>query len=388
MADIDTDGVAASIIDTLTAEDEGAGSDTAATGDAPAEGGEESDSGKDVDTDAQTKIEQALEADEAKAADDKSVDTEAKDEAGKQTDPKSTTAAQPIEPPASWKAEAKERFKTLPPETQKDIVDRESEREAHFTRTQQETATFKREVETERKTVQSERESFSNHIKSHQEQVTALFGLLRKTNPIIAAGDQMDWDSEFAKDPGTAATKQTLYQRELNKLAGVAAQEKEAVSAAQAEHRKGESSRAEESFKRAVATIQEHPELGPIWKDEGKRVEFQNKVSKFLEGQGLAPEERVMKDARALIIAKMAMERSEQTVPYAEALDKAQKYDKLMAEQTKIAAAKKPPAPQKVLKPAAADEADVSDENKALIARAAKAGNIRDQADLLARALR
>src|SRR5579871_6411317 len=41
----------------------------------------------------------------------------------------------PIDPPPSWKADAKRRFRDLPRDLQRVIADRERERETHFSRT-------------------------------------------------------------------------------------------------------------------------------------------------------------------------------------------------------------------------------------------------------------
>src|SRR5262249_51370021 len=66
---------------------------------------------------------------ESPESEDSSDDTAAADEADML-----------IDPPASWKADAKRRFHDLPRDLQKVIADRERERETHFSKTQQETA--------------------------------------------------------------------------------------------------------------------------------------------------------------------------------------------------------------------------------------------------------
>lgn len=52
-------------------------------------------------------------------------------------------AETPIDPPASWSADEKEHFGTLPPAVQKALVRRESEREASYTQKSQEAARYK-----------------------------------------------------------------------------------------------------------------------------------------------------------------------------------------------------------------------------------------------------
>lgn len=372
----DIDSAASDIISLLDTDDTGA--PDAANG----EQTPESDTGGDVDQNVQADIEKALETEEVKGA-----DTEAEVEAAKPPE-QSDQVPTPIEPPASWKADEKDRFKALPPETQKYLVERESEREARFTKSQQEVASVKREAEAERTTVQKERESYSKHVNDHTQQVNALFGLLRQSNPIIAQGDKTDWDAEFARDPQSAAVKQAQYSRELNKLGSIADQVQKSNETAQAEARKQNDLRAKENFSKAIQTLQNHPDLGPIWKDDAKRKELQEGLNKFLGEQGLDESERQLQDPRALVLAKMAMERAQQTIPYADLQDKAAKYDKLMAEQAKIPAAKKPPAPLRVVKPqASGDDDGVSEKDKALLARAGRTSNIRDVADLIARTL-
>lgn len=378
------DDAANSILSLLDTED-GAGD----AGDTGAET-KEIDTGDEPSKDAQARIEKALDEPEVKA--DAKADAKTKDEKGADTETKgeAETPADkaqvdpPIEPPVSWKADAKERFKALPPDTQKDIVSRESEREAFLTKTREEA---KREVTTARQAVDKERETFTKHVQTHSQQIDSLFKMLRASDPVIAEGDKTDWDAALASDPNAAA-KRTRYELRLNALAAQAKNAFDQVREAEAETKKLSSAKAQEQFAKAVATLNDHPDLGPIWKDPQKRQELQAGVDKFLETQGLAEHERVLTDPRELNIARMAMERASQTVPYAELQKKAEAYDKLMSEQTKIAEKKKPATAMKVVRPQASeDEGETDDKMKAALSRARKTGRLDEKAAAIANAL-
>lgn len=69
------------------------------------------------------------------------------EEAPSETTPEAEPELPAIDPPRSWAREEKERFRTLPRETQEYIAERESQREREFTKTQQETAEERRKYE-------------------------------------------------------------------------------------------------------------------------------------------------------------------------------------------------------------------------------------------------
>jgi hypothetical protein len=102
-----------------------------------------------------------------------------------------------------------------------------------------------------------------------------------------------------------------------------------------------------------------------FWKDEGQRAAFKSHLTSYLAGNGFRPEEvQSVADSRVILVARKAM-----------------LYDQLMAEQAKINAARRSPAPQRVLKSQAAlDYSEASARVHKLKARAARSGRIDDAA--------
>lgn len=74
------------------------------------------------------------------------------------TDPEETLP--PIEPPRSWTKEAKERFESLPRETQEYLAAREQERDRELRRSQNEAADQRKAIEAERQKAEQARQEY------------------------------------------------------------------------------------------------------------------------------------------------------------------------------------------------------------------------------------
>ncbi len=80
---------------------------------------------------------------------------------GETQEAETVAEAQPaIEPPRSWTKEAKERWDSLPRETQEYLSSRETEREREFRRSQNETAESRKAIEAERQTVAQAKQQY------------------------------------------------------------------------------------------------------------------------------------------------------------------------------------------------------------------------------------
>jgi len=249
-----------------------------------------------------------------------------------------------IDPPASWKADAKKRFHDLPRDLQRVIADRERERESHFSRTQQETAEVRKANQAERAAVQNERLAYAQGLSQLIEQ-------MKTVDPVVAEGQRTDWASLSQQNPAVAQAKWAQYQQRLQQLQATAAQRRDLQARIDHENHR----RADEELGTAL----------DFWKDQGQRTAFKSHLSTFLAGNGFAPEEiQSVADSRVVLVARKAM-----------------LYDQLMAEQAKIAAARRSPAPQRVLKSQAAlDYSEASARAHKLKARAARSGRIDDAA--------
>jgi hypothetical protein len=377
--DVQIDSVANDILSKL---DDTAGADTGDTGTEQTNAAGDEPSKEDV-----TKVEQALEADKgeakAKSKDAKDADTEAKDEAEQPAEDDKSDAqdATLIEPPVSWKAEEKERFKALPPETQKYLVDRENEREAVLTNANKEKATAVREAKAAAEASQRDRALYANNIDT-------IIAAARRLHPGLAEGDRLSqnngegWRLLEAQNPEAAKLKWAEYVALNTQLNGIAGEAQKARTAYDAEAQKRDMA----AVQAANDALSKDPLMGPIWTDDTKRAAFQNDLKTFLTKQGF--EEDLLhqiRDPRVFPIAKLAMERAAQTVPYEELSAKAAKYDKLMAEQAKIASQKVAKA-GKTLKPQAADDGDDKGAMKQRI-KGANGGRLEDLAGAIAAGL-
>jgi hypothetical protein len=349
----------------------------------------ESGTGDEPSQDAVAKIEKALEEPEVKAdakADaeakqTKSADTETKDEA--ETPADEAQAAPPIDPPVSWKAEEKERFKALPPETQKYIVSRESEREAVITKAAQEKAEAVRQAKAASDARQQDRNLYASNIDT-------IIAAARQLHPILAEGDALSanngegWRRLAAQDEQGAKIKWADYQALNGQLTAVAAEASKARSANAVDTEKQDQA----AIQAANESLSKDPDLGPIWADTNSRAKFQTDIKNFLVARGF--EENLLhsiRDPRIFPIAKLAMERAAQTVPYDELLKAKTELDKIKAQQAQIAA-KKVVQPGKTVKPqAAADDGDDDGKMKAALSKARKTGRMDDAAALIASAL-
>lgn len=255
-----------------------------------------------------------------------------------------------IDPPVSWKADAKEKFNALPRELQEVIANRERERESHFGKTQQELTAKEKAIEAERQSVQNERQTYAQRLTQIIEQAQTM-------DPVIAEGRKTDWAKAHADDPLGAPAKYFAWQQREQQLNAMAQQRDQISNQIRSEMLR----KAEERLS---------TELKDEWTNPDKRKAFQSDVKKVLQDVGFSEDEFAgVTDARALLVAR-----------------KAALYDKLMAQQASIAAAKKsPPAPKTILKSqASADKSDPSERTAKVLQRVKSVSRMADQAALIA----
>ncbi len=281
----------------------------------------------------------------------------APDQGAGETAPDTTTEAvepepqaQAIDPPASWKAEWKDQFKALPPEAQKIIAERESERERGITKSQQESADARKAAEAERAAVQSERQAYANRL-------NVLIDMANTMDPVLAEGRKTDWVALSAKDPAGAQTKWFQYQQRNAELQALEQERNTAVQRMR-----------NDAFQQGHKLLTEKLDF---WADNDKRTAFQSEFGKYLVDQGFKPEEASnIEDPRAMLLGRKAM-----------------LYDQLMAKQAAIPLAKKTTAPGKVMRPQAQDEGNKDARAEALKRTAIKSGRTEDVAAAVLAAL-
>jgi hypothetical protein len=100
----------------------------------------------------------------------------------------------PIEPPRSWTQAEKERFQSLPRETQEYLHTREQERERDFRNRQNEAAE-------ERKAAKAERESAEKARKEYEAKLPTLMQTLQEAGPFSDIRSMADVEKLQAEDP-------------------------------------------------------------------------------------------------------------------------------------------------------------------------------------------
>jgi hypothetical protein len=106
-------------------------------------------------------------------------------------------AETPIEAPKSWSAEAKEQFAKLPPETQKYVAARESERETFLTQKSQEIADQRKQFEAFEQILAPRRQALTMQYGSEQAAMDQLFKISD-----YATSDPAGFIQWFAKERG------------------------------------------------------------------------------------------------------------------------------------------------------------------------------------------
>lgn len=252
------------------------------------------------------------------------------------------------EPPASWKAEAKERFKALTPELQKYVSERESERERGIQQAANEQIQAKKAAEAELASIKAERQAYADRL-------GAIIDGVANSNPKLQEWQQRDWEKYARENPLESSAEWFAYQ----KAAG-------ALQAAQFERDRVQQQSLNEQRLKAHEVLSKKFDF---WQDVPKRQAFQTDLRNW--NKSLPEDEQfssadidTIESPQAMILARKAM-----------------LYDKLMAEQSKIAATKKPLPTGKVLKTQATESTGAPSQHADRLAKvAARTGRTDDQA--------
>jgi hypothetical protein len=118
--------------------------------------------------------------------------TEAPGETTETTEP--AEELPPIEPPRSWTQAEKERFQSLPRETQEYLHNREQEREREFRRGQNELAE-------QRKAIEAEREAADKARQEYEAKLPALMQAMHESSPFADIKSMADVEKMQAEDP-------------------------------------------------------------------------------------------------------------------------------------------------------------------------------------------
>lgn len=240
------------------------------------------------DDDAPEPMQEAAESAPGEGADAEPGETPAIGEDEGQIEPEPAPA---IVPPLSFSAEEKAEFAKLPPDLQRIVADRESERERQFHRRTIEAAERARSAEAERAAVAQERQRLAGELNQlitrlrveHQQEPDWL-NLARQLSPEEYNAHRAAWDQRERAIATAVQEQQRLFEQH------------------QQDQRK-----AFEEFARAEAEKLVH--AVPEWQDATKAASEKGDIARYLAGQyGYTPQELgSLVDHRAVIVARKAM---------------------------------------------------------------------------------
>lgn len=252
----------------------------------------------------------------------------------------------PIAPPTSWTASEKEAFKLLPPEVQKTISERESERRTTIDRQMQEAAEAKRAAVQERQKLITTLETSAN-ILVHE--------MGKKYGNLIPGSDAF---LEFAREyPDKAVLLDAEYKRDVLYYNNMQSEYAQVTQVQQAEKnanyqnwRAGQIKAAQEYF--------------PEMKDPEKGKKLVEDMAKYLKSEGISDE-----DIKWMSVDHMKI------------VNDAMKYRKL----TKEGQAKRQAVTPQVVKPGASSDAKDTDRSSVDRAkdRFTKSGTFEDAVKLM-----
>ena len=132
-------------------------------------------------------------------------------------------ASPPVDPPRSWSKEEKERFNSLPRETQEYLTRRETERDTALRRGQNETATLRQTLDAEKTALEQERQQYAQILPALAQQLAQQqqgeFGDIRTQQDIdnMARNDWQRfamWQAHQMKVQNVQQQIQVNYQRQ------------------------------------------------------------------------------------------------------------------------------------------------------------------------------
>lgn len=186
-----------------------------------------------------------------------------------------------IEPPVSWKADAKELFKSLPPEAQKVIAERETERERFVQQKAQEAASTRQSVENEaRQAFAQLQQQTASQLQQYAQQLTP-----QRPDPAMLQYDPQGFYAAQAK------YETDLAQRDQ-------AQQMAAQYQAQAEQHQHAQLNAE--MQQDIQVLQSSL---PEWFDPSSSADLQQKLTATARELGYSPDH--VQQARAVDIIAM-----------------------------------------------------------------------------------
>lgn len=194
---------------------------------------------------------------------------------GETTETPDPAEAQPIEPPRSWTKEAKDRWQSLPRETQEYLADREQERERELRRGQNEAAEKLKGLTAKEQAVEQARQQYETALpallQTLQQNQAGQFSDIKTMDDVNRLA-QTDWPRYVMWD---AAQKQ------------IAAVQNEVTATTQRQSQEKQTKLAEFAKREGELFVEKAPEFA----DEKKKADLQSKAVKALNDLGFTDAE-------------------------------------------------------------------------------------------------
>lgn len=280
-----------------------------------------------------------------------------------------------IEPPATWKAELKDRWTKLPEDLQRDLAQWETERNTGVSQRLEKATAAERAADTAKQAADAQAAAAVQEQQRYAQQLAAVAQQMEANDPVISAYRNTDLVKLSQENPAQYTQLHASYNQRVSQLQGIRAEQ-------QRVHQEATRTWLQREQTALIAAV-------PEWSDATKRqadlAEMRNAMA---SSYGYKPEEiEAVADHRHVRVLRDAMEVSKLRTEIA-AL-KAEKAEKDKISQAAIAAKRvATPAPVRTLRPgAASDNTDKveSDRSKAIVKQAKGARSLHDKAEILSR---
>lgn len=192
--------------------------------------------------------------------------------------------------PASWSAEAKARFKELPPDLQAVVLERASDQDRTFHQRMTDAAEQRKAAEAERTAAATERAEYARSLATVRQ-------LLEQQAPAAA----IDWDKLAAEDPGEYIRMVQAETKRQSQLQAVQAEQQKLRDKHQAEMQAANARAVAEQAEKLLAAV-------PEWRDPKKAAAEKTALRAFLVEAGYSEDELALAaDHRAIVLARKAM---------------------------------------------------------------------------------
>jgi hypothetical protein len=253
---------------------------------------------------------------EAPAAEESADEADANPDAGHGETPEVEAQQEPIDPPVSWTTAEKERWQSIPRETQEYIAQRETERERLLTKSRTEAAEQLKGLTAREQAMEQARLQFEAATQA------ALQGLQQQLQGEFADIKTMDDVKKLANDDWARYLRWDAHQKDIAaKMAAVNEAQQRQAQEAQSSFAKF----AEEQDKRFVERV-------PEFADEEKAAPLKSAAIKTLKNVGF-PDDELAKNWNGQEKLSLRDARMQELIHKAARWDQAQEAKKLVAKK-------------------------------------------------------